>query len=51
MENQPLVSQEILDAINGIGENPKPPVTGNQRIYEIMQKISVPVRTTGNLNV
>lgn len=38
MENQSLVPQEILDVLDGKVEPQKPPVTGNQRLNEEMQK-------------
>ena len=50
MENEQLVSKEILDILDGKGEQPKPKITGNQIINQEMQKITVPVRTTGKLN-
>jgi hypothetical protein len=38
MVDQPLVPQEVQDMLDGKGEQPKPPVTGNQRLYKEMQK-------------
>lgn len=37
MSDQPLVTQEIQDALDGKGETKMPPITGNQRIIEEMQ--------------
>lgn len=38
MSDQPLVPQEIQDALDGKGETKMPPITGNQRILEEMKK-------------
>jgi hypothetical protein len=38
MSDQPIVPQEIQDALDGKVEAQTPPVTGNQRILKEMQK-------------
>ena len=38
MADQPLVPQELQDILDGKGEQPKPPITGNQRLIEEMKK-------------
>lgn len=38
MSDQPLVPQEIQNAIDGKVEHQTPPITGNQRILEEMKK-------------
>ena len=38
MADQPLVPQEVQDMIDGKVEQLQPPVTGNKRIFEKLEK-------------
>lgn len=42
MTDQPIVSKEIQDMIDGKGEPSKPPVSGNQRLVREMQNQQKP---------
>jgi hypothetical protein len=48
MSDQPLVPQELQDILDGKSKQPKPPVTGNQRLNQELQKTTVPMRNIGN---
>jgi hypothetical protein len=48
MENQQPNFQKFVASPDAKVDDSKPLVTGNQRMYQIMQKTTVPVRNTGN---
>jgi len=49
MTDQPIVPQKVIDMLDGKSEQPKPQITGNQRLNQEMQKIIALTQTAKNL--